>query len=178
MKKIAPIICFIALISLYLSSCTSESDNKASENSFTRSYPFTALDAKDVFAVHLTGEKPEEMLLDFSITTAQGDTIYSVKVKGTDLLGSTDPNVDLREEKDQIAFIKNIAKEFLSDDQFLEPAVMPHQEADSYSPDPAFYDSLKKTGLNGFMYRLGKENKYYIAYDIESKQVKVYYNCC
>lgn len=178
MKKIAPIICFIAIISLSLSSCRPESVNNTPENSFTRIYPFTSLDSKDVFAVSLTGEKPAEMLLDFSITTAQGDTIYSIQVKGTDLLGSTDPNVDLREEIDQIAFIRNIAKEFLSDDQFLEPAVMPDQEVDSYSPDPEFYESLKKSGLNGFTYRLGKEDNYYIGYDQISKKVKTYYNCC
>ncbi len=186
MKKNNLFICFLAVFFLSLSSC--QSDKKESNgltiseskevSEYTRTYPFSSLTAKDQFIVKLSGEKPEDMLLDFSIKNEQDEIIYTVQVKGTDLLGSTDPNVDLRLEKDQISFIKNIAKDFLNDDQFLEPAVMPDQEADDYSPDKNFYEELKKSGFNGFMYRLGKENKYYIAFSKAENKVKVYYNCC
>lgn len=186
MKKNGLFICFLSLIFLSLSSCQSEKDkNKGvtiSESKevseYTRTYPFSNLNSKDVFFVKLTGSKPNDMMLDFSIKNEENAVIYSIQVKGVDLLGSTDPNVDLRAEKDQISFIKNIAKDFLGDEQFLEPAVMPDQEADDYAPDKNFYEELKKTGFNGFMYRLGKENKYYIAYSELEKKVKVYYNCC
>lgn len=185
MRKIFNFTWFLFLIFLSLISCQSSSDNKevkqnetAGASSYSRTYPFTSLEAQDLFTVTLTGNKPADMLLSFSIATAQGDEVFAIQIKGTDLLGSTDPNVDLRAEADQIAFIRNIAKEFLDDDQFLEPAVMPDQQADNWAPDPAFYDSLKKSGLNGFTYRLGKEDNYYIAFDPVSKEAKTYYNCC
>lgn len=145
---------------------------------YSRIYPFTGTSSKDIFTVNLKGSKPEDMVIDFSIQNEQKKVIYNVNIKGLDLLGSTDPNLDLRLKEDQITFIKNIAKDFLNEEHFLEPAVMPEQEIDDYTPDPKFFEELRKNGLNGFMYRLGKENKYYIAYSISENKVKVYYNCC
>jgi hypothetical protein len=118
------------------------------------------------------------MVLTFNIRQASGKEIYNVKIKGTDLLGSTDPNVDLSKEKDQIIFLKTIAGNFFSEDNFLEPAVMPTDKPDDYVPDKAFYEELKKSHLNGFKYRLGKENNIYIAWSKKEQKVKIYYNCC
>lgn len=67
---------------------------------------------------------------------------------------------------------------FFAEDNFLEPAVMPEDKADSYVPDKALYEELKKSGLNGFKYRLGKENNIYIAWSEKEQKVKIYYNCC
>lgn len=139
---------------------------------------FSNLKTLDTFKIELTGRKPEDMVLTFTITTDKGVEIYNTKIKGTELLGSTDPNVDLRKEKDQIIFIKTIASEFFGEDDFLEPAVMPDDKADDYVPDKAFYEELKKNGLNGFKYRLGKENNIYIAWSEKEQKVKIYYNCC
>ncbi|TDG35927.1 hypothetical protein EZJ43_11280 [Pedobacter changchengzhani] len=139
---------------------------------------FSNLKTLDTFKIELTGRKPEDMVLTFTITTDKGLEIYNTKIKGTELLGSTDPNVDLRKEKDQIIFIKTIASEFFGEDDFLEPAVMPEDKADNYVPDKAFYEALKKSGLNGFKYRLGKENNIYIAWSEKEQKVKIYYNCC
>ncbi|MFD2585177.1 hypothetical protein ACFSR6_21955 [Pedobacter vanadiisoli] len=139
---------------------------------------FSDLKTLDTFKIELTGRKPEEMVLTFTIKKADGKEIYNVKIKGTELLGSTDPNIDLRKEKDQIVFIKTIADDFFSDENFLEPAVMPEDKADNYVPDKPLYEELKKTGLNGFKYRLGKENNIYIAWSEKEQKVKIYYNCC
>jgi len=139
---------------------------------------FSDLEKLDTFNIELTGRKPEEMVLTFTIKNAAGQEIYSAKLKGTDLLGSTDPNLDLSKEKAQIVFLKTIADDFFAEDNFLEPAVMPEDKADNYVPDKALYEELKKSGLNGFKYRLGKENNIYIAWSEKEQKVKIYYNCC
>lgn len=139
---------------------------------------FSDLNSQDTFKIELTGRKPENMVLVFNIKKAGGKEIYHVQLKGSDLLGDTDPNLDLSKEKDQIAFLKTIADDFFAEDNFLEPAVLPEDKADNYVPDKALYEELKKSGLNGFKYRLGKENNRYIAWSAQEQKVKVYYNCC
>ncbi len=155
-----------------------DSTKVANFSSQTVKHKFSDTTAEDTFEVRLTGETPETMEVLFTITSHTGEKIYDLTIKGTDLLGSTDPNVDLREQSAQIAFIKNIAADFLDEDKFLEPAVTQDQMADDYTPDKTFHEELKKTGLDGFRYRLGKENNYYIAWSVSEKKVKVYYNCC
>ncbi len=180
MKKLSLffVVCFIVI-----SACRSKDEKKTAaiefENvnqSVTKS--FSDLKTLDTFKIELTGRKPEDMVLTFSIKNADGKEIYNTKIKGTDLLGSADPNIDLTKEKDQIIFLKTIADEFFNDDNFLEPAVLTEDKADSYVPDKALYDELKKSGLNGFKYRLGKENNIYIAWSEREQKVKIYYNCC
>lgn len=173
---------YTPILFLFLLACQSEGghskkiDFKNVNQSITKS--FSDLKKADTFKIELTGRKPNDMVLNFSIKNANGLIIYSAKLKGAELLGSTDPNIDLSKEKDQIVFIKTIAAEFFSDDNFLEPAVMPEDKADNYVPDKAFYEELKKTKLNGFKYRLGKENNIYIAWSDKAQKVKIYYNCC
>jgi hypothetical protein len=172
------VICLLALVA-----CNSNGKKESNaiefknvNQSFAKS--FSDLNRLDTFKIELTGRKPEEMLLTFSIKNFDGKEIYNTKIKGTELLGSTDPNVDLSKEKDQIIFLKTIADDFFSEDNFLEPAVMPEDKADNYTPDKALYEELKKSGLNGFKYRLGKENNIYIAWSEKEQKVKIYYNCC
>ncbi|GGI25730.1 hypothetical protein GCM10008119_19130 [Pedobacter mendelii] len=117
-------------------------------------------------------------MLHFTIKNADGKEIYNTKLKGTDLVGNTDPNIDLSKQKDQIIFLKTITSNFFSDDNFLEPAVMPDDKADNNTPDKALYEELKKSGLNGFKYRLGKEDNLYIAWSEKEQKVKIYYKCC
>lgn len=174
---------FIISCLIVFSACQSKDGKKTGSIEFKNvnqsiTKPFSDLKIPDTFKIELTGRKPEEMVLNFSIKKAGGKQIYNTSLKGTDLLGNTDPNVDLSKEKDQIIFLKTIADDFFADDNFLEPAVMPEDKADNYVPDKALYEELKKTGLNGFKYRLGKENNIYIAWSEKEQQVKIYYNCC
>ncbi|WP_316799346.1 hypothetical protein [Pedobacter frigidisoli] len=174
---------FILASVLFFSACQSDSGKKEGSVEFKNvnqiiTKSFSNLDVPDTFKIELTGRKPEEMVLNFTIKNAAGQELYHTKLKGTDLLGSTDPNVDLSKEKDQVIFLKTIADDFFSEDNFLEPAVMPEDKADKYVPDKALYEELKKSGLNGFKYRLSKENNLYIAWSEKEKKVKIYYNCC
>jgi hypothetical protein len=174
---------FVAICLLALVACNSNGKKETNAIEFKNvnqrlAKSFSDLKRLDTFKIELTGRKPEEMVLNFTIKNADGKEIYNTKIKGTELLGSTDPNVDLSKEKDQIIFLKTIADDFFNDDNFLEPAVMPEDKADKYTPDKALYEELKKSGLNGFKYRLGKENNIYIAWSEKEQKVKIYYNCC
>jgi len=173
----------LLLLAIIFFACNSNGKKEANAIEFKNvnqrlAKSFSDLKRLDTFKIELTGRKPEEMVLNFTIKNADGKEIYNTKIKGTELLGSTDPNVDLSKEKDQIIFLKTIADDFFSDDNFLEPAVMPEDKADNYTPDKALYEELKKSGLNGFKYRLGKENNIYIAWSKKEQKVKIYYNCC
>ncbi|KIA95876.1 hypothetical protein OC25_04810 [Pedobacter kyungheensis] len=174
---------FVISCLIVFSACQSKEGKEAGSVEFKNvnqsiAKSFSDLKTLDTFKIELTGRKPEDMVLTFTIKKVDGKEIYNAKIKGTELLGSTDPNIDLTKEKDQIVFIKTIADDFFSDENFLEPAVMPEDKADNYVPDKALYEELKKTGLNGFKYRLGKENNIYIAWSEQEQKVKIYYNCC
>lgn len=175
----------IALLIILLGACTN--NKKANQKSIEKedgnyvhmvTHAFSDVKLPDTFRVELTGATPTEMVLAFTIKSHSGKEIYSININGIDLLGSTDPNVDLRKESNQIEFIRNIAFEFLDEDNFLIPAITPEQVPDEYTPDKNFYNELKKSKLNGFTYRLGKENNFYIAWSQKDNKVKVYYNCC
>lgn len=180
MKRISTIV-LLSTIAFFACKSNKKEDKGAIEfknvnQSMAKS--FSDLKRLDTFKIELTGRKPEEMVLNFTIKNADGKEIYNAKLKGAELLSNTDPNVDLSKEKDQVIFLKTIADDFFSDDNFLEPAVMPEDKADKYTPDKALYEELKKSGLNGFKYRLGKENNIYIAWSEKEQKVKIYYNCC
>ncbi|MCZ4243949.1 hypothetical protein [Pedobacter punctiformis] len=184
MKKTALFLLFTLFTLSLFTACTNHTkEGKADSIEFKNvnssiAQSFSSLKTLDSFKIELTGRKPEDMVLNFTITTAEGKEIYNVKIKGTDLVGNTDPNIDLSKEKDQVIFLKTIANDFFSEDNFLEPAVMPEDKADKYTPDKALYEELKKSQLNGFKYRLGKENNVYIAWSEKEQKVKIYYNCC
>ena len=172
-----------SLCALLFLACNSGNKNESDAIAFKNvnqslAKSFSDLEKPDTFKIELRGRKPEEMVLNFTIKNFEGKEIYNAKLKGTDLLGSTDPNMDLSKEKDQVIFLKTIAGDFFADDNFLEPAVMPEDTADKNVPDKAFYNELKKSELNGFKYRLGKENNVYIAWSEKEQKVKIYYNCC
>ncbi|QPH40330.1 hypothetical protein [Pedobacter endophyticus] len=177
------LLLFVVFSALFAVSCNTDSKKEADGIEFKNvdqrmAKSFSDLATLDTFKLELTGRKPEEMVFNFTIKNAKGAEIYNTKIKGTDLLGSTDPNVDLSKEKDQIVFLKTIADNFFAEDNFLEPAVLPDNEADNYVPDKGLYEELKKSELNGFKYRLGKENNIYIAWSEKDKKVKIYYKCC
>lgn len=100
-----------------LSACQPKDEEKAGSVEFKNvnqsvTQSFSDLKTPDIFKIELTGRKPEDMVLTFSIKKADGKEIYNTRIKGTDLLGSTDPNMDLSKEKDQIIFLKTIADDF------------------------------------------------------------------
>ena len=179
MKK--PLLLFLIFPAIILACNNNPKEDNATlikNTSSTVTQSFSDINKLDTFKLNLSGSKPKEMTLTFTIVNYDGREIYRTVLKGEELLGSTDPNVDLRKEKDQLEFLTTIAAQFFKEDNFLEPAVMQDDKPDNYTPDPAFYDELKATELNGFKYRLGKENNIYIAWSTKEQKVKIYYNCC
>lgn len=168
---------------LILSSCSSDrkentSHRSASEEIKEVTKPFSDLEKVDTFRVILTGDKPENMLLKFSIISHNGQQIYSQNFDGKTLIELYKQTVNLKKEDEQIAFIRQEFKLFFDDENFIEPAVTETEEPDQFVPDKGFYSELKQSGLNGFKYRLGQENKVYIAWSEKEKKVKIYYKCC
>lgn len=180
MKLSIPFL-FIAVLSL--ASCSSDpksTTNKVQVHEQVKQItkPFSDLEQLDTFSVVLTGDKPKNMMLLFSITAHDGKQIYSQNFEAKTLIEHYKQTVDLKKEDKQIAFIKQEFEMFFEEDNFLEPAVTETEEPDQFVPDKAFYSELKQTGLNGFMYRLGQENKVYIAWSAREQRVKIYYKCC
>lgn len=164
-------------------SCSS--DNKTKTNSIIVNQtikqvtkPFSDLEKADTFKVILTGAKPKNMLLKFSITSFEGKEIYVKEFRASELVDHYKETVDLKKEANQLNFIKEEFNQFLEEENFLEPAVTDSEEPGKQVPDKAFFAELKQSGLNGFQYRTGQENKVYIAWSAKEKKVKVYYKCC
>lgn len=140
--------------------------------------PFSDSVQVDTFKVALKGETLKEMTINFSITAYNGKLIYQKGLKARDLIENYKTTVDLKKERSQMDFILNEYKLFLDDENFLEPAVTENENPDQYTPDKNFYEELRRSSLNGFKYRTGKENNVYIAWSEKEKKVKPYYNCC
>jgi hypothetical protein len=140
--------------------------------------PFSDTIKSDTFKVVLTGDALKDMTIKFTITAHNGMIIYNKAFKATDLVDNYKSTVDLKKERSQLKFIQEEYKLFLDEENFLEPAVTENENPDQYTPDKAFYDALKRSALNGFKYRSGKETSVYIAWSEKEKKVKAYYNCC
>lgn len=140
--------------------------------------PFSDTGKVDTFKVSLKGRTMKDLIINFTITSYNGQLIYSKNFKGKDLVDNYKSTVDLKKEQSQLTFIKNEYKLFLDDENFLEPAVTENENPDQYAPDKLFFEELKQSALNGFKYRTGKETSVYIAWSRKEEKVKPYYICC
>jgi hypothetical protein len=174
----------LTMSSLFLLSCTGKSGNKTINNvqnykevnQVTR--PFSDLTKADTFRVVLSGSKPKDMLLTFRIIAFNGKEIYQKTLKAAELINNYKASVDLKKEEAQLKFLHQELNLFLEEENFLEPAVVATEQPDQNTKDKLFYAELKKSGLNGFKYRLGKDSELYIAWSEKEQKVKVYYQCC
>lgn len=167
------------MVMLLFAACNSDDQGKKIGNrEKTALRPFSDSAKADTFRIVLNGNKPKEMELVFSITKAGGGQIYTQTLKAAALLDNYKETVDLNKEKQQIQFMQEELNLFFEDENFIEPAVTETEEPDENTPDKSFFAELKKSGLNGFKYRLGKESKVYIAWSDLDKKVKIYYQCC
>ena len=139
--------------------------------------PFSDSLKVDTFRLNLLGSRPEDMQLSFTITSYEGRKIYDIKIDAKELFKNYDVK-NLNKEKNQLQFLKDEVGRFLDEENFMEPAVTEQESPDANVPDKLFYEELKKTQLNGFSYRLGKDKKRYIAWSSEGNKVKLYYSCC
>ena len=179
--KLNALFLFVGIISV--ASCSSDPKTQTQKSSVSEQVnqivkPFSDLEKLDTFRVVLTGTKPKDMLLTFSITAHSGQRIYSQNFEGKSLIDLYKQTVDLKKEDKQIAFLQQELKMFFEEENFLEPAVTETEEPDQFVPDKGFFAELKESGLNGFKYRMGQEDKVYIAWSAREHKVKVYYKCC
>ena len=170
----------LLVISLFFFSCNSE--DKKTENAaaqtLTQTRPFSHLTLPDTFKVTLSGNEPKHMIILFRIINHEGKEIFKRELTGVEILDNYKQSVDLSEAKIQRSFIGDEFKLFLDEENFLEPAITADEQADAQSPDHLFFKELQASGLNGFKFRIGNENKVYIAWSEKEQQVKVYYTCC
>lgn len=140
--------------------------------------PFSDSLQADTFKVKIEGSKPKDMQLIFTIRSFEGKQIYRVSIKAADLFKNYDATINLDKKNNQLKFLKEEVSRFFDEENFMEPAVTGQENPDQHVPDKAFFEQLKKDQLNGFIYRLGKEQKIYIAWSRTEKKVKPYYLCC
>lgn len=133
---------------------------------------------KDIFRIEFTGAAPETSQLVFTIRNAAGEEIYRNQVAAKDLFANYDAELDLSKKKNQVVFLKDESDHFFDEENFLVPAVAEDEQPDANVPDKKFHAELKKSKLNGFKYRLGKESNLYIAWSAQQGKVMVYYRCC
>lgn len=178
MKRL--IVCFL-LCSAIFAAC-SEPDTKETVSVDTLQKTVVRIFSDslkaDTFNVKIAGSKPKDMVLAFTINSFEGKQIYNISVKASDLFKNYDATIDLNKKSNQLRFLKDEMNRFFDEENFMEPAVTEQETPDQYVPDKAFFEELKKSRLNGFIYRLGKENKVYIAWSETEKKVKPYYACC
>ena len=146
-------------------------ENKAVKN-------FSDSLAADTFSVKVVGASLDSQKLDFRIKNSKGMEIYHVDISSADILKNYDATIDLKKNKNKAKFLESEVSRFFDDENFMEPAITETETPDKNVPDLAFYEELKNSGLNGFFYRLGKEEKIYIGWSPKENKVKVYYNCC
>ncbi|MGY4385618.1 hypothetical protein ACVWYN_002664 [Pedobacter sp. UYP24] len=177
MKTATLLLCSFLFLT---ASCNSGKEVKIHEPGFNKKIVknFSDSVSLDTFKVSLEGKEIKEQLIHFTITNSKATVIYSLDVNANDLFKNYHATVDLKREQKKLEFINNELERFLDDENFMEPAVTENETADKNVPDLAFYDELKISSLNGFSYRLGPEQKIYIAWSTKEKKVKVYYNCC
>jgi len=171
-------ICLIAFASCSSDSNTNTNIITVNQEIKQLAKPFSDLERADTFKVTLSGSKPKNMVLAFSIISFEGKEIYHKNFSAAELVDHYKETVDLKKEADQLSFIKSEFDAFLDEENFLEPAVTETEEPSKQVPDKAFFQELKNSGVNGFQYRTGQENKVYIAWSSKEKKVKVYYKCC
>jgi hypothetical protein len=169
---------FILILAGFVTACSNSNKSVEKTGPQTVLKPFSDSLKKDTFKLVLNGEKLQDMNMVFTITAHNGQQIYNKVFKATDLINNYKASVDLEKERTQVSFIKDEFKLFFDEENFLEPAVTENESPDQYTPDTAFYNELKKSGLNGFKYRSGKETSVYIAWSEQEKKVQPYYKCC
>lgn len=180
MNRIYPAL-LILFTSILINACTDNGPSAKVDPAFrskTILRSFSDTTKKDTFKIVLKGDQPKNMQFIFTITPEHSAPIYTKIIKGKDLLDNYKDNVDLVKSKKQVQFLQEEVGLFFDEENFLEPAVTENEQPDKNTPDKNFFAELKRTGVNGFQYRLGKESKVYIAWSAAEKKVKPYYDCC
>ena len=177
-RVIVPVLAIISLLYACNPSSSDSKLNSADDLEKTSTFAFSDTLKLDTFKVALVGKDSKDMQLLFTIKSFEGKEIYRQEIQTSELLKNYLATSEMKKESDKIKFLKEEIAYFFDEKHFLEPAVTPDEQADKNVPDKAFYEELKKSGLNGFDYRLGKDSNVYIAWSPKDQKVKAYYKCC
>jgi hypothetical protein len=177
-KVIIPALSIIGLLFACNPSGAEKKNGTAEDLEKISTFAFSDTSKLDTFKVALVGKESKDMQLFFTIKSFEGKEIYRQEIKTDELLKNYIATADMKKESDKMKFLKEEIAYFFDEKHFLEPAVTAEEQADKNVPDKAFYEELKKSGLNGFDYRLGKDSNVYIAWSAKEQKVKVYYKCC
>lgn len=136
-------------------------------------HPFSEPNKDDTFKIKLSGKSILEGKVNFQIFNSENKLIHSENFDSADLLGDLDIESSTAEQR-QDTIIKRM-KYFFSNENFLEPAVSKHEDLES-DIEKEIFDDIKsdKTAI-GFMYSIGYEGLYIIAYSKKMKKVVLYF---
>ena len=171
----------LMLLAFLIASCSgsgTESEKMADSSVKTMVKPFSDSLKADTFQVRRSSNAAKETELLFTIRSHEGKEIYREEIKADDLFKNYDATIDLKKKKNQVKFLNEELSRFFDEENLMEPAITEQEQPDQYVPDRQFYEELKASQLNGFIYRLGKENKVYIGWSAKAQKVKICYHCC
>lgn len=170
----------ILLSAAFLSACSPGKKETITAADMQKTFvkPFSDSLSADTFRLQIEGERPEDMRLHFTITSYRRHQIYDTLIPASSLFKNYDATINLNKKNNQIKFLKEEMSRFFDEENFMEPAVTESETPDKNVPDKAFFEELKQKQLNGFAYRLGKDQKIYIAWSTLQGKVKTYYSCC
>jgi len=177
-KVIIPTLIILALLYACNTSGSDKESDTATDLEKTTTFAFSDTSKLDTFKVALIGSESKDMTLLFTIKSFAGKEIYRQEIKANELLKNYLATAEMKKESDKIKFLQEEIAYFFDEKHFLEPAVTAEEQADKNVPDKVFYEELKKSGLNGFDYRLSKDSNVYIAWSAKEQKVKAYYKCC
>ncbi|UYZ58100.1 hypothetical protein [Hymenobacter latericus] len=144
----------------------------------TAEHRFSSQQANDVFALRIVGDSLLTGQAQFTIVSAQGDTLWREQFPVTALLDygllkyGQNPTTAQRE-----AYVRERLDGFFAPERFLQPAVKPGTAPDRHASQ-AVWKEVQQTGLPGFAYSLYEEDGRRLAYLPRQHKAVVYYNCC
>lgn len=136
--------------------------------------------SEDLFVLRSDGTYPENAMIHFTITAANGQTLYAEDFKASLLLNADEladvNNPGITDEGNNIS--KNM-QAFFSEANFSMPAIKDDTDfAPEYS-DKAIWDEIKKDKTAvGFYFLLGTQTGRSIAWSKKQKKVVTYFSCC
>jgi hypothetical protein len=131
----------------------------------------------DQFTLTLSGNSLLNGTISFTITSTDGQNIYSESFPSSYLLNyDIDPTATKKEKE---AFVLKRMKEFFGEENFSAPAVKASDTFDPEYADKQVWELLRSDrDAVGFTYLVGEEDSRSIAWSKKQKKVVRYFECC
>jgi hypothetical protein len=149
------------------------------DNSIEDSHFFSNPIEKDTFKLHMSGENILTSIIDFTIISTSGDTIFYHRFKSQDLIGYGLIDIESPSKEQKENFILGRFYNFFNDSNFISPAISPDEELDDEFYDAQYFENIKKQkDCVSFYYLLGEEYMRRIVYLRDQKKVVEFWACC